>query len=242
MTLPETPPFRPVSAAPSHGPEPRLAPHRISHRHPARLLRLPLKGGVVAFYWKPCAGLKHSPLEGESVRQGLRPQSNRWGGRNRRGRQKGESARSRTGGGRANGSLPKGVRRLSEKWPAGWSHHRTIRKAPPGSAGVPPACTAVAHRSVSPRCGTPPPCRRERHGLGRGRVPAPLPVEPGGGDKRGCARSCAGGTPALPGGLHPLTRWEQRRSIGLCVWSRFLFSNRRQFLPRTIRTAGRVRG
>ncbi len=32
------------------------------------------------FYWKPCAGLKHSPLEGESVRQGLRPQSNRWGG------------------------------------------------------------------------------------------------------------------------------------------------------------------
>jgi len=27
---------------------------------------------------------------------------------------------------------------------------------------------------------------------------------PGGGDGRGCARTCAGGTPALPGGLHPV--------------------------------------
>ena len=42
---------------------------------------------------------KHSPLEGESVRQGLRPQSNRWGGRNRRDRQIGDPARGRTGGG-----------------------------------------------------------------------------------------------------------------------------------------------
>ena len=47
------------------------------------------------------AGLKHSPLEGESVRQGLRPQSNRWGGRNRRGRQIGGADRSRAGGGNA---------------------------------------------------------------------------------------------------------------------------------------------
>ena len=31
---------------------------------------------------EPGSALKHSPLEGESVRQGLRPQSNRWGGRN----------------------------------------------------------------------------------------------------------------------------------------------------------------
>ena len=51
----------------------------------------------------------------------------------------------------------------------------------------------------------PTPCRRERHGLGRCRVLAPLPVGPGGGDCRGCASTCAGGTPALPGGLHPLT-------------------------------------
>ena len=79
--------------------EPSLTPHRISLRHPARLLRLPLQGGVIEFYWKPCAGLKHSPLEGESVRQGLRPQSNRWGGRNRRDRQIGDSARRQAGGG-----------------------------------------------------------------------------------------------------------------------------------------------
>ena len=118
--LPETPLFRPVSAAPSHGPEPSPTPpphqpspgwlrahpcgaasppHRISLRHSARLLRLPLQGGVIEFYWKPCAGLKyHSPLEGESVRQGLRPQSNRWGGRNRRERHLGDPARSRAGG------------------------------------------------------------------------------------------------------------------------------------------------
>ena len=70
---------------------------------------------------------------------------------------------------------------------------------PPGSAGVSPACYPVAYRSVSLRCSTRPPCRRERHGLGRSRVPAPLPVDLGGADGRGCARTGAGGTPALPG-------------------------------------------
>ena len=40
------------------------------------------------------------------------------------------------------------------------------------------------------------------HPVGRNRiVPAPLPIETGGGGWRGCARTCAGGTPALPGGL-----------------------------------------
>ena len=90
----------------SHVPSSNLAtpantPHRISHRHSARLLRLPLKGGVISWLQsgnvvykldrkhglhpaqesgnKPHASLSyHSPLE-ESVRQGLRPQSNRWG-------------------------------------------------------------------------------------------------------------------------------------------------------------------
>ena len=45
-----------------------------------------------------------------------------------------------------------------------------------------------------------PACQRERHGPGRGRVLAPLPVEPDGGDGRGCSKKCAGGTPALPVG------------------------------------------
>ena len=48
--------------------------------------------------------------------------------------------------------------------------------APPGSAGVSPACYSVACPSVSLQGGTRPPRRRERHGLGRSRVLAPLPV------------------------------------------------------------------
>ncbi len=78
-------------------------PHRISLRLPARLLRLPLKGGVIPEVRtgdvvhtldrehglrrakesgkEHCAGLKnHSPLEGESARQGRSPQSSRRGG------------------------------------------------------------------------------------------------------------------------------------------------------------------
>ena len=80
-----------------------------------------------------------------------------------------------------------------------------MEEAPPGSAGIPPACTFVRCHSVSLRCGTRPHCRRERDGLGRSRVLAPLPVEPGGGNDQGCGKTCAGGTPALPGRLHPLT-------------------------------------
>ena len=53
-----------------------LAPHRRSLRHSARLLRLPLKGGVIGASY---AGLRyHSPLEGESAR-GRSPSSSRRG-------------------------------------------------------------------------------------------------------------------------------------------------------------------
>ena len=117
-----------------------------------------------------------------------------------------------------------------------------LEEAPPGSAGVPPACYPVACRSVSLRCGTRPPCRRERHGLGRSRVLAPLPVDPGGGDGRGCARHCAGGTPALPGGHHRVTSSQQRKSIGLRVYSWYVLNNNRQFLPPMICPAGRGSG
>ena len=105
-------------------------------------------------------------------------------------------------GTRANGSFPKEAGRLSEKSPAG-HRRRTIGTTPPGSAGVPPASSPFACRSVSPRFGSRPPCRREPHGPGRSRALAPLPVDPGRGDGRGCARICAGGTPALPGGFIP---------------------------------------
>ena len=40
------------------------------------------------------------------------------------------------------------------------------------------------------------------HRPGRRRAMAPFPVDPSGGDGRGCARHCAGGTPALPGSHH----------------------------------------
>ena len=79
----------------------------------------------------------------------------------------------------------------------------TLRKRrPPGSAGVPPACTAVAIRSVCLRCITRQRRRRERPEPGRSRAVACLPVAPGGGNGGGCAETYAGETPALPGG-HP---------------------------------------
>ena len=110
----------------------------------------------------------------------------------------------RAPGSQANGSFPMGTGRLSEKSPAGYPppHHRD---APPGSAGVPPACCPFGCRSVSLRCCSRPPCRREPQGPGRSRGRAPLPVDSGGGDRRGCGRLCAGGTPALPGGLPLMT-------------------------------------
>ena len=120
-------------------------------------------------------------------------------------------------GSQANGSFPKGTGRLSEKSPAGYPppHHRD---APPGSAGVPPACCPFGCRSVSLRCCSRPPCRREPHGPGRSRGRAPLPVDSGGGDRRGCGRLCAGGTPALPGGLPPMTGSHQRDKSAEAFW------------------------
>ena len=89
---------------------------------------------------------------------------------------------------------------------------------PPGSAGVPPACCPFGCRSVSLRCCSRPPCRREPHGPGRSRGRAPFPVDPSGGDGRGCARLGAGGTPALPGSLHPMTSSDQGHKMAEAFW------------------------
>ena len=123
----------------------------------------------------------------------------------------------RAPGSQANGSFPKGTGRLSEKSPAGYPppHHRDDT---PGSAGVPPACCPFGCRSVSLRCCSRPPCRREPHGPGRSRGRAPLPVDSGGGDGRSCGRICAGGTPALPGGLPPMTGSHQRDKSAEAFW------------------------
>ena len=49
---------------------------------------------------------------------------------------------------------------------------------------------------------------------------APLPVDPSGGDGRGCARLGAGGTPALPGSHHPMTSSHQGHKIAEAFWCR----------------------
>ena len=77
--------------------------------------------------------------------------------------------------------------------------HLSIGTTPPGSAGVPPACCPFGCRSVSLRCCSRPPCRREPHGPGRSRGRAPLPVDSGGGDGRGCARYLCGRDARAPG-------------------------------------------
>ena len=126
---------------------------------------------------------------------------------------------------RANGSFPKGARRLSEKSPAGhppphrrdgisWERGRPARILflwPPPSFG---------RRRASVRCCWQPPCGREQQRPGRRRAMAPLPVDPSGGDGRGCARLGAGGTPALPGSLHPMTSSHQGHQIAEASWCR----------------------
>ena len=88
------------------------------------------------------------------------------------------------------------------------------RGAPPGSAGVPPAYSAVAFRSVSLRCSTPLVYRRERRG-------------PGCAETNGARHTSSRGSPATlslqatsqpellpckahPGGDHSVTRSQQQ--------------------------------
>ena len=48
----------------------------------------------------------------------------------------------------------------------------------------------------------------------------PFPVDPSGGDGQGCARLCAGGTPALPGSRHPMTSSHSGHEIAEAFWFR----------------------
>ena len=52
---------------------------------------------------------------------------------------------------------------------------------------------------------------------------APFPVDPDGGDGRGCARLGAGGTPALPGSHHPMTSSHQGHQIAEAFGYRLSF-------------------
>ena len=89
---------------------------------------------------------------------------------------------------------------------------------------------------------------------------APFPVDPSGGDGPGCAKLGAGGTPALPGSLHPMTSSHQGHQIAEAFWRRlwlkrahlpsglfvfirvhswFVFTKRSAVFPRMIRPSGR---
>ena len=62
---------------------------------------------------------------------------------------------------------------------------------------VPLSFPAIPHPATLPA--------RTAPGLCFGRALAPLPVDPGGWRWPRLCHCCAGGTPALPGGLHPIT-------------------------------------
>ena len=64
------------------------------------------------------------------------------------------------------------------------------------------------------------PCGREQQRPGRRRAMAPFPVDPSGGDGRGCDRLGAGGTLALPASLHPMTSSHQGHNIAEAFWCR----------------------
>ena len=120
---------------------------------------------------------------------------------------------------RANGSFPKGARRHSEKSPArhpplhrrdgiAWERGRPARIL---SFWLPLSFSAML-QAATLSAGT--------ASAGRRRGMAPFPVDPSGGDGRGCARLGAGGTPALPGSLHPMTSSHQGHKIADVFWCR----------------------
>ena len=106
----------------------------------------------------------------------------------------------------------------------------------PGSAGVPPACTAVAWRSVFLRSSSQPPCRREPHGLGRSRALAPLPVGRVEEMAKAMPRLVRAGRPRSRVGSTPRGR---RSKGGSSVFVSIRLHERSAVYSRLFRTAGR---
>ena len=125
------------------------------------------------------------------------------------------SAQSRGAGARLAGKreFPKGdrpafrevARRIPPTSPSGRHPRERGRPARMLSLRLPLSFPAMLQPTALPK-----------HGPGRGR--APLPVDSGGGDGRSCGRICAGGTPALPGGLPPMTGSHQRDKSAEAFW------------------------
>ena len=136
-------------------------------------------------------------------------------------------------GSRANGSFPKGARGFSEKLPArhppphrrdgiAWERGRPARilflitreRGRPARILFlwPPLSFRAMLQAATLWAGTASARPKESHGA--------VPVDPSGGDGRGCARLGAGGTPALPGGHHPMTSSHQGHKIAEAFWRR----------------------
>ena len=125
-------------------------PTACSLRRSARLLRLPLKGGVIEFYWKPCAGLQSLP-PGGGVGETRAPARSRTGGGNGIGElgRIGDPAPSRAGGGaslRGSYQAPVG---LSDDPPAK-AAARTYSNATAGLPAPTPAGWIVPRREPWP--------------------------------------------------------------------------------------------
>ena len=96
--------------------------------------------------------------------------------------------------------LPKGCRSTFGEFARRIPPNAPSGQHPPGARASRPHAVPWIAAQFSCDVAARPSCRREPHGPGRRRALAPLPVDPGGGDGRGCGKNCAGGTPALPGG------------------------------------------
>ena len=83
------------------------------------------------------------------------------------------------------------------------------RDAPPGSAGVSPACTAAAYRAERPRWCTRQPRRQKRREPGQSRALVRLPVESRWREGPGCAENTAEETP------HPGARASRPHALPL---------------------------
>ena len=91
----------------------------------------------------------------------------------------------------------------------------------PGSAGVRPHPLPLAAAELQCDAAGSHPVGGNPIGQAEGEPGmAPFPVDSSGGDGRACARLGAGGTPALPASLHPMTSSHQRPKIAEVFWCR----------------------
>ncbi len=134
--------------------------------------------------------------------------------------------------------------------------HLTIGTTPPGARASRPHAVPSVGAQFPRDAAADRPAGGNRMGPAEAEAGRPLPVDSGGGDGRGCGRICAGGTPALPGGLHPMTWSYQGSKIAGAfrgrLWLKEVHRSScslvvrlhedRPFLPRRVRTPGRGRG